>query len=250
MNRRRDLLLSLTIALILHAVVAVVADGVGVNRQILIMPEFQQGESSVTFNLLAAPEPPPPPAVPEPEPTAREIVVDPESPTAPDAEIPAPQVVKAEPESRPEEKIPPEPPPRPRDPEEKLMTPPQEQPQPQPPQIQIAKFAPPAENLDDTKDADSLIKGVDAPPPPASTIRPMYPLGARMRGEEGTVTLRVKVDTYGHVASVAVENSSGFSSLDGAAMKAVQKARFVPARTGGRIQETETTLTVRFRLVD
>jgi protein TonB len=63
-------------------------------------------------------------------------------------------------------------------------------------------------------------------PPPA------YPLMSRRRGEKGTVMLRVYVSAQGEAESVQVRTSSGFPSLDTAALEAVRRWRFVPARQG------------------
>ena len=63
-------------------------------------------------------------------------------------------------------------------------------------------------------------------PPPA------YPLMSRRRGEKGTVMLRVYVSAQGEVETVQVRTSSGFPSLDTAALEAVRRWRFVPARQG------------------
>ena len=62
--------------------------------------------------------------------------------------------------------------------------------------------------------------------------------------------LSVKVDANGGVESVAVLESSGYSGLDSTAVKAVKRARFVPAQSDGKARTDETKLTVRFRLVD
>jgi periplasmic protein TonB len=98
--------------------------------------------------------------------------------------------------------------------------------------------------------ADALDKGVQGGAYPAVGIRPVYPLGPRMRGEEGTVTLQAQVDASGSARTVTVSKSSGYSGLDNAAAKAVKKARFVPASRDGKPQDSETVLTVRFQLVE
>jgi len=91
--------------------------------------------------------------------------------------------------------------------------------------------------------------GVDGTVPLARDgIRLNYPFGSRERGEEGTVTVRLLVDVEGRARSVRVEVSSGYFALDEAVVKAVQTARFAPAKRNGRPQESETSLTVRFQL--
>lgn len=75
----------------------------------------------------------------------------------------------------------------------------------------------------------------EVPPAPAATPPPMladycvqrvppaYPLAARRRGEQGQVVLRVTVDPRGRVSHAAVATSSGFASLDEAALAAVKR---------------------------
>lgn len=89
---------------------------------------------------------------------------------------------------------------------------------------------------------------VDAPPKPRRTIRPVYPKGARQRGEQGEVTVEIEVDAEGRVSAVKVVGSSGFAELDDAAVRAVRAATFVPAKSGGRAVESSARLTLAFRL--
>lgn len=89
---------------------------------------------------------------------------------------------------------------------------------------------------------------VDAPPKPRRTIRPVYPKGARQRGEQGEVTVEIEVDAEGRVSAVKVVGSSGFAELDDAAVRAVRAATFVPAKSGGCAVESSARLTLAFRL--
>jgi protein TonB len=52
---------------------------------------------------------------------------------------------------------------------------------------------------------------------------------AKLRHQEGVVTLAVTVGDGGSVANAAVENSSGIQSLDDAALAAVKAASSFPA---------------------
>ncbi|MFH1496059.1 MAG: energy transducer TonB, partial [Pseudomonadota bacterium] len=63
-------------------------------------------------------------------------------------------------------------------------------------------------------------------PPPA------YPLSARRRGIEGRVLVRAEVLADGSCNRVELKKTSGFDPLDQAALEAVKKWRFVPARRG------------------
>lgn len=80
--------------------------------------------------------------------------------------------------------------------------------------------------------------------------RPRYPLAARQRGEEGRVTLRVRVDEAGVARETRVTKSSGYGELDRTAAAAVGKATFRPARQGGKAVEAECELVFEFRLED
>jgi periplasmic protein TonB len=77
---------------------------------------------------------------------------------------------------------------------------------------------------------------------------PRYPLVARRRGEEGTVTLRVHVRRDGVPASVRLEKTSGSSVLDNAALEAVRAWRFAPARQGGEAVDAWVLVPIVFRL--
>ena len=91
---------------------------------------------------------------------------------------------------------------------------------------------------------------VDAPPALKKTIRPDYPRGARMRGEEGDVQLEIAVDARGGVTSVAVVSACPYPELNDAAVKAARKARFMPARQGRRAVPCTARITLTFRLRD
>ncbi len=62
--------------------------------------------------------------------------------------------------------------------------------------------------------------------------KPAYPPASRRFGEEGKVLLRVRVSSEGRPEYVELKHTSGFPRLDQAAMDAVTRWRFVPARRG------------------
>ena len=64
------------------------------------------------------------------------------------------------------------------------------------------------------------------------SVRPIYPLIAKKSGWEGTVRVRVTVETNGRASKVDVSRSSGHKVLDDAAVKAVKRWSFRPARDG------------------
>ena len=161
-----------------------------------------------------APTVPPPPDMPPPE----------ESPETPAPELPRPPEME------------PVPPP------EAVETVPLETPPPA-----VAK-RPPAPLPPPRPAAAPRQAAVDAPPRPRRSIRPDYPRGARLRGEQGEVELELEVGADGRVSSVRVARSSGFAELDDAALAAVRTARFIPAKSGNRSVPSVARLKLRFKL--
>jgi protein TonB len=77
---------------------------------------------------------------------------------------------------------------------------------------------------------------------------PVYPALSRRLGEQGRVLLRVRVTVDGEAGSVELEKGSGSSSLDQAALEAVKKWRFIPARRGEQPVGAWVLVPVRFSL--
>jgi protein TonB len=77
---------------------------------------------------------------------------------------------------------------------------------------------------------------------------PKYPRIARRKGWEGKVWLHVRVSAVGLVEEVTVELSSGYKSLDRAALKAVQNWRFYPVHQGLNPVAGEARVPVRFEI--
>lgn len=63
-----------------------------------------------------------------------------------------------------------------------------------------------------------------------SNPKPKYPGLATSRGWQGTVQLLVKVSAEGDSEEVTVQRSSGYDVLDEAAVEAVEKWKFIPAK--------------------
>ena len=63
---------------------------------------------------------------------------------------------------------------------------------------------------------------------------PAYPREAALRGEHGVVVLLIHVSDYGVATGADVAASSGYASLDQAALEAIRKWRFRPALKDGR----------------
>jgi TonB family protein len=87
--------------------------------------------------------------------------------------------------------------------------------------------------------------GLDLPPQLRAAITPTYPPGARRRGQEGTVTVMVRLNNQGQVLNVDLEGSSGVAALDTAAVRAAQEASFRPRIEGG----VPAAASVRVRVV-
>jgi periplasmic protein TonB len=84
----------------------------------------------------------------------------------------------------------------------------------------------------------------------AYSPKPEYPDSARKEGHEGTVVLRVLVDEKGRSKSLGVDRSSGFQTLDKAALNAVRDWRFNAARHGDQPVESWVKIPIVFRLAD
>ena len=85
----------------------------------------------------------------------------------------------------------------------------------------------------------------------ASNPPPYYPASARRRAQQGTVTVRVLVGADGSVERAEISDSSGFDSLDDAALETVRSRwRFVPARHGGIAVESWVLVPIRFALLE
>ena len=79
-------------------------------------------------------------------------------------------------------------------------------------------------------------------------VKPRYPESARRAGLQGVTTLRVRVLENGRVGDVLVEQSAGFRDLDTAAVDAVKKWLFEPARRGKDPVSVWVLLPVKFEL--
>ncbi|AKJ64364.1 hypothetical protein L21SP4_01112 [Kiritimatiella glycovorans] len=91
-------------------------------------------------------------------------------------------------------------------------------------------------------------QGTERPAPVEGRIVPDYPLLSRKRGEEGTVTLEVHVSAEGKPERVTVSDGSGHRRLDRAAVRAVRRTSFRPARRNGRPVPMTYTQRITFRL--
>lgn len=95
------------------------------------------------------------------------------------------------------------------------------------------------EVVNETEQLDELAKveqvAVLAPRSDAEHLNnraPVYPRASLRRHEEGKVILELLVQADGTVGEIRVKESSGYQRLDQAAIKAVRRWHYVPARQG------------------
>ena len=137
-------------------------------------------------------------------------------------------------------------------------------PKPQPQMIAAQTEAPAAITAPLPEPVPAIEEPPPAPPPPAAEPAPVippnflaayldnpapaYPASSKRLGETGTVLLRVLVDERGRAESVDVATSSGFERLDRAAIDAVRRWKFVPARQGDRAVKAAVIVPLEFQL--
>ncbi|HEY2071243.1 MAG TPA: energy transducer TonB [Rhizomicrobium sp.] len=102
-----------------------------------------------------------------------------------------------------------------------------------------------------------------APPPPAPPAAtqlkaigrthtiPPYPLLAQRLSQQGTVTLRVTINTEGDVTDAVIQTSSGVDTLDQAAIEWVKAHwRWEPPTQNGQPSAASTLVAIKFNLKD
>lgn len=78
---------------------------------------------------------------------------------------------------------------------------------------------------------------------------PVYPESARRFGHTGSVTVRARIGVDGVAKDVAIASSSGYASLDQAALDSVSKTSFHPATDReGRPLESTSAIPIHFKL--
>ena len=211
--------LSTSIAILLHGLLALWLGWFNTRTTVYRPPEIQLGSLDIT---LTAPEPPQPAPVAIPEPVIEKPMAEPAVVPIEPAPVPVPETKKTE--------ATPEPQPAP--------------PAPAPPQ---ATAKPSAISMAPPTDEATVL---NTSPRTDFIIRPIYPLSARRRGEEGRVEVQVQVDVRGHVTTAQVVKSSGYASLDEASLRSIKRAHFAPARRGRTPVPATTKLAIIFRLTD
>ena len=88
----------------------------------------------------------------------------------------------------------------------------------------------------------------DDPPVPKTPIRPEYPEIAQEAGIEGTVYVQAFIDKKGRVKEVSVVKGIPNTGLNEAAMEAIKKTRFRPAKQRERAVGVYISIPVHFKL--
>lgn len=91
---------------------------------------------------------------------------------------------------------------------------------------------------------------LDVQPRASQAINPIYPPDAARRGQQGTVKLKLKVDEFGVVQAVEVEEGNPPGVFDESALVAFKKAHFEPAQKNGQPVRALIHIRVRYELKD
>ena len=241
----RNLTISGILAVVLHAAVLFGPHRVTPPRPLPVAPESLEVELTATVE-----EPAPPPEIsapPEPEPPVPITPPEPEPvPEPPPAE---PQVTAPEPPPEPmpepvEKSTPVEPPtapakPKPPVPKQKPKSPPA-----------VAKPGAPTSGGQPNGTAAAGVKktGSTTAIRVRSNPAPAYPAAARSARQQGVVTLDVEVSATGIPTNLSLTSSSGFPALDQAAIAAVRRWRFEPAKVAGTPVAGRVRVPIHFRL--
>ncbi len=168
---------------------------------------------------------------------------------APEPKV-APPPPKAEPES-----VKPQPKPSTKQPPLKQTTPKQKT----PPPVAKAAAAAPAPTLTKpvtrqaqaSSSAKTTEPSTQLPSADAAGLNnkaPVYPMLSRKRKEQGTVWMLLLVSKDGLVTQLKLKKTSGFDRLDHAALQAVKKWKFQPARKEGQPIDYWYELPLKFSL--
>lgn len=111
-----------------------------------------------------------------------------------------------------------------------------------------ARSAPAIDGLETPATDGAHRGGTKGAAPRGDNPKPEYPFVARNRGYQGRVVLRVDVLPDGTAERVELASSSGYDSLDAAAVRTVRQWRFVPARRDGEPIAAAVTVPVLFKL--
>jgi protein TonB len=112
-------------------------------------------------------------------------------------------------------------------------------------------FAVEAAATPDSLSQESLVFSLgelDSIPRPLVRTRPLYPVRARQEGIEGSVELEFVVTAEGRAANLRVVRSEPAGAFDRAAVRAVERWRFVPGKKDGVAVSCRVRQVIRFRV--
>ncbi len=124
-------------------------------------------------------------------------------------------------------------------------------PKPEPKPVVVEQPTPVETPPKPVKDEPALAPAVVPPRFDAAYLNnptPSYPALSRRNGETGRVMLRVQVGADGLPKSITIAESSNFSRLDEAAIAAVKRWRFVPAKQGDQAITEWVLVPLNFKL--
>jgi TonB family protein len=98
--------------------------------------------------------------------------------------------------------------------------------------------------------ADVKVKGVTMGDMVKNVFKPYYPSSCKRQGHEGTTVLEVIILSKGKCGSIEIIRSAGCESLDKAAIKALKKAKYIPAKRLGVPFTTTKKIAFNFKLED
>ena len=98
--------------------------------------------------------------------------------------------------------------------------------------------------------ADVKVKGVTMGAMVKNVFKPSYPSSCKRLGHEGATVLKVTILSKGKCGSIEIIKSAGCESLDKAAIKALKKAKYIPAKRLGVLFTTTKKLAFNFKLED
>lgn len=89
---------------------------------------------------------------------------------------------------------------------------------------------------------------LDVQPRASQPINPIYPVEALRRNQQGTVKLKLKVDEFGVVRDVEVQESEPPAVFENSSLDAFKHGHFEPARKDGRPVRALIYIRVRYEL--
>lgn len=227
-----------------HAGVAyALATTKGVTPLLRVVPPLEAVIVADTPTVSETEPPPSPPALPD-------LAPPPDMPM-PDVAVdtPPPEPTPAPPPPEPTPAPLPEPPPQPPQPQK-----PPEKPKPEKPKHEPVKHEKPAKPQTPHQPAAAVpAKAGPAAAAPSidrsqSCPPPKYPREAEDAGATGVTYLQFVIDADGRVTESSVTKSSGYASLDQAALRALSRCKFNPGIANGQRQRASLSLTYRWQL--